>query len=65
MFEVRFPASRGQKLLYGLDFRKLAGQILISTASEVLNASVGLCHEAGAICEAYKLSKKITASVYV
>ena len=41
------------------------GDILISTAPEVVNASVELCHEVGAICEAYKLSKIITASVCV
>jgi cytidine deaminase len=41
------------------------GQILISTSPEVVNASVELCHEVGAICEAYKLSKKITATVCV
>lgn len=41
------------------------GQILISTAPAVVNPSVELCHEAGAICEAYKLNKKITATVCV
>ena len=28
------------------------GEILISTAIEVVNESVSLCHETGAICEA-------------
>lgn len=39
------------------------GEILLSTAPEVLNSFAGLCHEAGAFCEAYKLDKKITVSV--
>lgn len=42
-----------------------SGQILISTAPEVVNASVELCHEVGAICEATKLNQKITATVCV
>lgn len=29
------------------------GDILLSAALELPNSSVGLCHEAGAICEAY------------
>jgi cytidine deaminase len=41
------------------------GEILISTAPETVNESVSLCHETGAICEAYKLGKRITASVRV
>jgi len=41
------------------------GQILISTAPENVNDSVSLCHETGAICEAYKLGKRIVASVCV
>jgi cytidine deaminase len=42
-----------------------AGTVLISTAPAVLNEMVGLCHEAGAICEAYKANLKIVASVCV
>ena len=41
------------------------GEILISTAPEARNASVELCHEVGAICEAHKLGKKIVATVCV
>lgn len=41
------------------------GTILISTAPNVVNESVSLCHETGAICEAYKLDKKIVATVCV
>ncbi len=39
------------------------GQILISTSPQVENESLALCHETGAICEAYKLNKRVTASV--
>jgi cytidine deaminase len=41
------------------------GQLLISTAPETVNASVELCHETGAICEAHKLNKRVTATVCV
>jgi cytidine deaminase len=41
------------------------GEILLSTAPEVFNSFAGLCHEAGAFCEAYKRNKKITASVCI
>jgi len=58
----RFPSDgwAGAAAMYTED-----SQILISTSPEVVNASVELCHEVGAICEAYKLSKKITATVCV
>jgi cytidine deaminase len=39
------------------------GSILLSTAPEVFNQFVGLCHEAGSFCEAYKKNKKIVATV--
>ena len=60
--ESRFPGEQwaGAAGMYTAD-----GDILISTAPEAVNASVELCHEVGAICEAYKLSKKITASTCV
>ena len=35
------------------------GRILISTAPACVNDCVALCHETGAICEAYKLNKKL------
>jgi cytidine deaminase len=41
------------------------GEILISTAPSVVNSSVELCHEVGAICDAFKRAKKVTASVCV
>ncbi len=41
------------------------GQIIISTAPAGVNDSVSLCHETGAICEAYKLGKNVAATVCV
>ncbi|MEU8278793.1 cytidine deaminase [Microbispora bryophytorum] len=41
------------------------GQILTSVGLDNLNGGVSLCHETGAICQAYTLDKKITASVCV
>ncbi len=60
--KTRFPdeAWAGAAAMYTED-----GQILLSTAPESVNASVELCHETGAICEAHKLNKKITATVCV
>ncbi len=60
--ERRFPNEEwaGAAALYTED-----GQILISTAPAALNPSVELCHEVGAICEAHKLGKTVTATVCV
>ena len=60
--QSRFPKEEwaGAAAMYTED-----GQILISTAPETVNSSVELCHETGAICEAHKLNKRITASVCV
>ncbi|MCC5580024.1 cytidine deaminase [Microtetraspora sp. AC03309] len=41
------------------------GEILTSVALDNLNAGVTLCHETGAICQAYTLDRRITASVCV
>jgi cytidine deaminase len=41
------------------------GTILTSTAPSAPNAAVQLCHETGAICEAYKLGRRVVASVCV
>ncbi len=59
---TRFPfeAWAGAAAMYTED-----GEILISTSPDNVNASVELCHETGAICEAHKLNKKITATVCV
>jgi len=57
----RFPIGvEGAAAVYLED-----GQILISTALEVKSESVALCHETGAFCEAYKLNKKVVATVCV
>jgi cytidine deaminase len=41
------------------------GAIVTSTAPDSLNDSVALCHETGALCEAFKLGKRVVASVCV
>jgi cytidine deaminase len=41
------------------------GEILTSVSPDIPNWVAGLCHETGAICEAYKLGHKVTASVCV
>lgn len=41
------------------------GSILTSTAPDIVNEAVSLCHETGALCEAYKLGKNVVASVCV
>ena len=60
--QSRFPSDSwaGAAAMYTQD-----GQLLISTAPAAVNASVELCHETGALCEAYKLNKKVTATVCV
>ncbi|MCB9025214.1 MAG: cytidine deaminase [Bdellovibrionaceae bacterium] len=42
-----------------------SGEILLSMALDFPNDSVSLCHETGALCEAYKLGQKITASICI
>jgi cytidine deaminase len=61
--EWRFPAQpyEGAAAMYTDD-----GEILISTALDVpAGSSVQLCHEVGAMCEAYAKKKRITATVCV
>ena len=60
--EQRFPGQpyEGAAAMYTSD-----GDILISTALAVRNDSVALCHEVGAMCEAYARRKTITATVCV
>ena len=41
------------------------GKIITSTAPEVLNSAVSMCHEVGAYCEAYKLNESVAASICV
>lgn len=41
------------------------GAILTSTGPDAPNVAASLCHETGAICEAFKLGHQITATVCV
>lgn len=41
------------------------GTILTSTGPDAPNVAASLCHETGAICEAFKLGRKVVASVCV
>jgi len=60
--EKRFPngEAEGAAGMY-----TSAGRLLLSTAPEVLNDAVSLCHETGCLCEAYKLNEQVTASACV
>tara|TARA_B100000925_G_scaffold261217_1_gene217777 strand:- start:1856 stop:2266 length:411 start_codon:yes stop_codon:yes gene_type:complete len=61
--DKRFPNSNteeGAAAMYTED-----GEIILSTAPDVFNSGAGLCHETGAICDAYKNDKKIVASICV
>lgn len=58
---ARFPTGiEGAAAMYLED-----GSIVVSTAPATVNESVALCHETGALCEAYKLDKKVVATVCV
>ncbi|WP_298180798.1 cytidine deaminase [Saccharomonospora sp.] len=41
------------------------GTVLTSTAPPALNPAVELCHEVGALCEAYRLGRTVVASACV
>ncbi len=57
----RFPNQDGEAAaMYTED-----GEILLSTSPATLNESATLCHEVGALCEAYAKNKRITATVCV
>lgn len=58
----RFPQRdyAGAAAIYASD-----GRILTSVSLETPNDSANLCHETGAICEAYRLGLRVTASVCV
>ncbi|MFJ8442704.1 cytidine deaminase [Kitasatospora griseola] len=58
----RFP---GQEWAGAAALRLDDGTVLTSTAPEPPNNAVRLCHETGAICEAYKLGRRVVASVCV
>jgi cytidine deaminase len=56
----------GGKAWSGAAALRLAdGTILTSTAPDPPNAAVSLCHETGAICEAFKRDQTVVASVCV
>jgi cytidine deaminase len=58
---ARFPQGcAGAAALYTSD-----GRILTSVCLDTPNESANLCHETGAICEAYRLDLHVTASVCV
>ncbi|WP_144646544.1 cytidine deaminase [Priestia megaterium] len=59
--QKRYPTGWGGAAA----MRLKSGQILISVAPKVINASTELCMETGAICEAHKLEQKITHSICV
>ena len=61
LLEKRFPAAEGLAAAMYTD----DGQILTSVVFEPEWGGGGLCAETGAICEAVKLNKRITASVCV
>ena len=59
--KLRFPTGNaGAAALYTSD-----GDILTSVCFESANESANLCHETGAICEAYRRNCTVTASVCV
>jgi cytidine deaminase len=59
---TRFP---GQDWSGAAALRLDDGEILTSTAPDVPNSAVNLCHETGAICEAFKRGRRVVASVCV
>jgi cytidine deaminase len=59
---TRFP---GQAWSGAAAMRLDDGTILTSTAPEALNDAVSLCHETGAICEAFKRGRRVVASACV
>jgi len=59
---TRFP---GQDWSGAAALRLDDGAILTSTAPEAPNSAVSLCHETGAICEAFKRGRRVVASVCV
>ena len=59
--KTRFPTgSGGAAALYLSD-----GRVLTSVCFDSPNDKVDLCHETGAICEAYRLNLPVTASACV
>ncbi|WP_329561797.1 cytidine deaminase [Kitasatospora sp. NBC_01266] len=59
---ARFP---GQEWSGAAALRLDDGSVLTSIAPDFPNNAVRLCHETGAICEAFKLGRRVVASVCV
>src|ERR1039458_9172717 len=62
LVEVILP---GQPWAGAAAMRLSDGSVVTSTAPSVPNLSVEICHETGALCEAYKLNKPVRDSVCV
>ncbi|GHO42359.1 cytidine deaminase [Ktedonospora formicarum] len=62
LMNTRFPQDEdaGAAAMY-----TETGEILTSVSPDIPNGAAALCHETGAICEAYKREQKVTASVCV
>ena len=59
--DERFPgAEGGVAAMYADD-----GEVLLSTSPETDNDGTVLCHEVGALCEAYKKNKTIVATICI
>ncbi len=63
--ELAHARFAGQPWSGAAALRVAGGAILTSTGPDAPNVAASLCHETGAICEAFKLGRPITASVCV
>jgi cytidine deaminase len=57
--DQRFPEGEGGVAAMYTD----DGELLLSTSPETINDGTILCHEVGALCEAYKKNKRIVATI--
>jgi cytidine deaminase len=62
LVEARFE---GEEWAGAAALRVDDGSVLTSVAPSAINPAVTLCHETGALCEAYKLGRRVVASVCV
>lgn len=62
LVEARFP---GEAWAGAAALRVEDGSVLTSVAPRAINPAVALCHETGALCEAYKLGRRVLATVCV
>lgn len=63
--ELAHTRFAGQPWAGAAALRTDGGTILTSTGPDAPNVAASLCHETGALCEAFKLGHAITASVSV